>query len=211
MPIVKTAKINEKSTYAIWETTEDIDELRSLAKETKNIELPDDNISNEAKKIEWMAGRLLLASLVKEAGHEYLGIYKDEYGKPHLQNLNHQISLSHSFPLVTAIIHQDKAVGIDVEQPKEKLRNIAHKFLSEEEQEKCGTNLELLCTFWCAKEALYKLYGKKKLIFKENLAVEYRLHGEEVRLFGKVIVNDTIKEYGMQVEKVSSSLLVFTL
>ena len=211
MPIVKTAKINEKSIYAIWKITENVEELRKLAQNTANVQLPDKNISNETKKMEWIAGRLLLASLVNEVGRNYAGIYKDEYGKPYLKGLNYQISLTHSFPLVAAIIHEGKAVGIDVEQPKEKLLNIAHKFLSEEEQEICGNDIELLCTFWCAKESIYKLYGKKRLIFKENLRVNYRVNGEEKCLSGKVILNDTTEEYKLQAEKINNSLLVFTI
>ncbi len=211
MPIVKTAKINEKSTYALWEITESVEELRVLVANTANVQLPDGDITNETKQKEWMAGRLLLSSLVNEVGDDYQGIYKDQYGKPHLNQLKHQISLSHSLPLVAAIVHQDRAVGIDVEQPKEKLRKIATKFLSKNEQEVCGDDTELLCTYWCAKEALYKLYGRKKLIFKENLQVSYRVDGEDIQLFGKVIVDGTIEEYKLKVEKINNSLLVFTL
>ncbi len=211
MPILKTAKINEKSTYALWEITESVEELRALVANTANVQLPDGDITNEAKQAEWMAGRLLLASLVNEMGDDYLGIYKDQYGKPYLNQLKHQISLSHSLPLVAAIVHQDRAVGIDVEQPKEKLRRIAYKFLTEQEQKACGDDLERLCIHWSVKEALYKLYGRKKLIFKENLLVNYQVDGEDIQLFGKVIVNDTTEEYKLQVEKVKDSLLVFTL
>lgn len=206
MPVVKTTKINEKSAYAIWKVTEGVDELKSLASKMSNVQLPDKDVSNEIKQIEWIAGRLLLATLTKDRGYEYLGIYKDEYGKPHLKDNDCQISISHSYPYVVAIIHEDKAVGIDVEQPKEKLLRIAHKFLSDEEQNVCGEDTSLLCTYWCAKEALYKLYGKKKLIFKENLAVDYR----DNLLFGRVIVNGITSEYELQVKKISDSLIVFT-
>lgn len=207
MPILKTAKINDKSAYAIWEITECVEELGVLVENATNVQLPDRDISNETKQSEWMAGRLLLASLVEEMELVYYGIYKDDYGKPHLKNLDYHISLSHSFPLVAAIIHQNHSVGIDVEQPKEKLLRIASRFLSEEEQEVCGNNTEMLCIHWCAKEALYKLYGKKQLIFKENLLI--RMAGDQ--LSGKVIVNGVVSEYKLQVEKVMNSFLVFTL
>jgi 4'-phosphopantetheinyl transferase EntD len=210
MPVVKTIKINEKSAYAIWKVTEGIDELKSLANEVPNLNLPDKDISNEIKQIEWIAGRLLLASLVIDRGYAYHGIYKDEFGKPFLKDNHCQISLSHSYPFVVAIIHEDQAVGIDVEQPKDKILRIAPKFLSEEEQVSCGDDISLLCTYWCAKEALYKLYGKKKLIFKEHLAVDYRrFHGENL-LFGKVIVNGASSRHALQVEKIGDSLIVFT-
>jgi len=210
MPILKIAKINEKSAYAIWEITEDVEKLRELVKNSANVQLPDADVTNEIKRAEWMAGRLLLSSLVKELGEQYPGIYKDEYGKPHLKEIDLHISLSHSYPLVAAIIH-DSPVGIDVEQPKEKLRTIATRFLAEDEQKVCADNIELLCTYWCAKEALYKLYGKKKLVFKENLAVNYQQKDGVVDLSGKVIVNGTTETYQLQVEKVKNSLLVHTL
>ena len=210
MPILKSAKINKKSTYAIWEITESVDQLIELVKNTPNVKLPDTDVTNKIKQAEWMAGRLLLSSLVEGLGEQYPGIYKDEFGKPHLKDIDLHISLSHSYPLVAAII-RDSPVGIDVEQPKEKLRNIATRFLSEREQNECGGNVDLLCTFWCAKEALYKLYGKKKLIFKENLAVNYQEEDGVIDLSGKVIVNGSSETYQLQVEKVKNSLLVFTL
>ena len=205
MPIVKTTKINEKSAYAIWKITESVEELKVLTN-TKNIQLPDISSANKIKQTEWMASRFLLVSLLEKIGYTYSGMYKDQYDKPHLKNLNVQISLSHSFPLVAAIIHLEKAVGIDIEKPRDKLRNIAHKFLSKEEQRICGDDLDLLCIHWCAKEALYKLYGKKKLTFKENLLV--RMTGNE--LYGKIIVNDLSKEYKLQVQKILGSFLVLT-
>jgi phosphopantetheinyl transferase len=210
MPILKTAKINDKSVYAIWEITEDAEQLSRLVKSASNVQLPDTDITNDIKRAEWMAGRLLLSSLVNELGKPYSGIYKDEHGKPHLKGFDLHISLSHSYPLVAAIIHHSP-VGIDIEQPKEKLKRIATRFLTEVEQEICGDDLEILCAFWCAKEALYKLYGKKKLIFKENLAIDYKIDNGSKRLSGKVIVNGNTEEYQLRVEKVKNSLLVFTL
>lgn len=207
MPILKIAKINDKSTYAIWEITERVEELRVLVENAANVQLPDRDIANQTKQSEWMAGRLLLTALAEDMGLVYLGIYKDDDGKPHLRNLDYHISLSHSSPLVAAIIHQDHAVGIDVEQPKEKLLRIASRFLSEEEQQVCGDHKDLLCIHWCAKEALYKLYGKKQLIFKENLLISMK--GDA--LFGRIIVNGVTSEHKLQIEKVMNSFLVFTI
>ena len=34
-----------------------------------------------------------------------------------------------------------------------------------------GSDLEKLCKFWNGKEVLYKIYGRKKLIFKENMEI----------------------------------------
>ena len=34
-----------------------------------------------------------------------------------------------------------------------------------------GSDLEKLCKFWTGKEVLYKIYGRKKLIFKENMEI----------------------------------------
>ena len=210
MPILKTAKINNKSAYAVWEITESVDQLRDLVESTPNVQLPDADVTNRVKQVEWMAGRLLLSSLVTELGGEYPGVYKDQYGKPHLKDSDLHISLSHSYPLVAAIV-QDSPVGIDVEQPKQKLRRISARFLTENEKKVCGDNLELLCTYWCAKEALYKLYGKKKLIFKENLSVNYKEKEGIIDLSGKVIVNDSSETYQLQLEKVKDSLMIFTL
>jgi phosphopantetheinyl transferase len=71
-------------------------------------------------------------------------------------------------------------VGIDLEQPKEKLLKVAPRVLSNEELIDAGTDIVKHCIYWCAKEALYKLDGKGGLHFSTQLLIkpfERRLEG----------------------------------
>src|SRR5690606_17907428 len=84
----------------------------------------------------------------------------------------HHISLSHSYPYVTVIIDTEKSVGIDLEHFKSKLLRIAPRMFSPLELKDAGNSVEKNCVYWSAKEALMKVYGKKDLVFSENLLVE---------------------------------------
>ena len=137
MPVVKIDKISDKSSVVLWKVTEDLSELNNLGQK-EGIVPPEQDIHNDVKKMEWIAGRLALKKLVQSEGLHYQGIVKDEYGKPHLQNLNGEISLTHSIPYFGAIFHLDTIVGIDLEQPKTKMVNIATKFLSDAEMKNAG-------------------------------------------------------------------------
>jgi 4'-phosphopantetheinyl transferase EntD len=68
-------------------------------------------------------------------------------------------------------MHPLRSVGIDVERVAEKLVRIAPKFLSESEKQHGQTDLKRLCTYWCAKEALYKLHGTRQLSFKDEINI----------------------------------------
>lgn len=142
------------------------------------------NIANPQKRLEWMAGRLLLRHLAGASGLDYHGIEKDGFGKPFLKNHHHHISLSHSYPYVAAQLSPARPVGIDIEQPKEKLLRIAPRILDKTELENAGANITKHCIYWCAKEALYKIYGKRGLLFTHHLKLQpFELH-EKGELLG---------------------------
>jgi 4'-phosphopantetheinyl transferase len=167
MSIKKTEIEKGQGGWAIWEVGEMESELAFRAQE----ECPDE-IINESKRLEWLAGRNLVRYLAEAMGEAYMGVHKDEYGKPFLRESSFQISLSHSYPYVAAQISARHPVGIDLEQPKEKLLHIAPRVLSPTELQDAGNNLTKHCVYWCAKEALYKIDGKKGLHFSNQLNVE---------------------------------------
>jgi 4'-phosphopantetheinyl transferase len=167
MPLMKMNKVGRESTWALWLITESEEELGFEAMET----CPEEIISSQ-KRLEWLSGRALLKTLVENCGLNYVGIRKDEYGKPFLKEHDFQISLSHSYPYVAAQIHNSQSVGIDLEQPKDKLLKIANRVLSLSEQTDAGQNIIKHCVYWCAKEALYKIYGKRGLHFENQLNLD---------------------------------------
>ncbi|HCR53330.1 MAG TPA: 4-phosphopantetheinyl transferase [Cytophagales bacterium] len=172
---------------ALWHIIEDEDTLSEMA----HLDTCPTEIVSPQKRLEWLAGRLLIRNLVESAGLPYHGIQKDEFGKPFLKKHSHYISLSHSFPYVAAQIHPSASVGIDIEQPKEKLLRIAPRILEASELENAGDNIIKHCVYWCAKEALYKIYGRRGLLFTNHLRLQPFELKEKGNLQGWIDANGT--------------------
>ena len=94
-------------------------------------------------------------------------------------------------PYVAALVDRTYPVGIDLEQPKDKLLRIAHRILHEEELVSAGKDLVKHTIFWCAKEALVKLHGQKNLVFAENLLIDGFELETEGDIRGRIIVTDS--------------------
>ena len=63
---------------------------------------------------------------------------------------------------------------------------------------------EQLTVFWCAKESLYKLYGKKELAFKKNLIIEPFQYAEKGNIKGWIKNSSVNKSFALQYEKLNS-------
>ena len=166
MPLHRIEWTGKDCGWALWHITESEEALAELA-------LPEicPRIATPSKRMEWLGGRILLKMLAEKAGLSYQGLIKDEFGKPSLEQHDHHISLSHSFPYVAAQI-DFLAVGIDVEQPKPKLLRIAHRVFNPGEEADAGKDIIKNCIYWCAKEALYKIHGLGGISFARNLKIE---------------------------------------
>jgi len=166
MPLSKIESTGPQSAWGLWHITEDEPDLSYLSFES----CPEE-IVHPQKRLEYLAGRALMKALVESAQLPYEGLRKDEFGKPFLKVHPHSISLSHSYPYVAAQLSRDHIVGIDVEQIKEKLRQVGPRVLSSEEVKDAGDDLVKLCIYWCAKEALYKIHGVRNVLFSDHLHV----------------------------------------
>jgi 4'-phosphopantetheinyl transferase len=170
MPLVHSEKIDENTTLLLWSLTESEPELRENLGLVNNMDELD-AISHPQKIREWLASRLLIKKLVEEFGILYEGLHKDEHGKAFLVNNGSHISLTHTADYVAAVLNVKSAVGIDMERKNEKLNRTARKFLSDSELLHAGNDVSRLCIYWCAKEAVYKLYGKKKVSLKDAIHI----------------------------------------
>ncbi len=187
MPVEKIVRDTNRS-WGLWLIREN---EKALQEQLGNLYQVPATFTHLNKRLEWLAGRLLIRELLQSVNLQFNGIVKDEYGKPFLKNLPHHISLSHSYPYVAAIIDSEKTVGIDLEQPKEKLLRIAPRILAKDELADAGDNMTKHCVYWCAKEALIKVYGKKDLIFAENLLIRPFTLEKEGNITGRIIVGNT--------------------
>jgi len=168
MPLVHQATLGTNGLWGIWQIEEPLSVLAQNLVGAENIL---ESNALEQKQRESLAARQLCRHLLQTQGVAYKGLYKDAFGKPFLNHSDWQISLSHCHQVAAAVIHQRQTVGIDIEQPRPQLRRVAPKFLSQQEIDFTQYDLNSLSLVWSAKEALYKLYGRKKLTFKKELSI----------------------------------------
>lgn len=142
-------------------------------------------INHPTQRVEWLACRVAVRQLVEAEGMVYAGLQKDEFGKPHLVGSSWHISLSHTAGWAAAVLHQLRPVGIDVEPIREQFRRVVPRVLSPSEVIHANDDPKRLAVYWCAKEALYKLYGKRQLAFREHLHIEPFADGAD-QLIGHV-------------------------
>jgi phosphopantetheinyl transferase len=104
---------------------------------------------------------------------QQLELDKDEFGKPYLVHQDQEISISHC-KKYSAAIAGNRAVGIDIEHIGNKINRIADRFMhpSEDNGYKDQALTEYRYLIWCAKEAVYKLYGRKAVDFKNHMRVK---------------------------------------
>ena len=209
MPLIKIEKINPNCKWGLWEILESVDEL------TQKIDFSLEDISeyeeihNETKKLEWLCGKLMLKALAEDCGLKYQGIYKDENGKPFLQKNNYHISISHSQKFVAAIINSTSDVGIDLEKIKPKVLNVQAKFLAPKEIDVAEEDLETLTKYWCGKEALYKLQGKKGVIFSRDISMD--LCRDDTNCSGYIFYKGVTYKKKVEIKKIDDYIIAFAL
>jgi 4'-phosphopantetheinyl transferase len=174
--------------WALWKIDE---EEKNLVLAVHPFEPVPENITHQFKRLEFLASRVLLKALLEKWNLDFKGLRKDEEGKPFFIGHDIHLSLSHSYPYVAAMIHRHKHVGIDLEQPKEKLLRIGPRVLNENELNDAGENIVKHCILWCAKEALIKVYGKRHLVLSKDLAIEPFQLQKQGNLIGRIIANNT--------------------
>jgi len=211
MPIIKTVKPNQDTVLAIWKITETIENLLAQVDFNKYDQASYDVITHDEKKLEWLCSRLTIRYLVEKTGKKYKGIIKDKHKKPYLKDINYHLSISHSFPYAAAIIHKTNPVGIDIEMPRKKIERISKRFLSDVELEAANENIEVLSIYWSAKETLYKIYGKKKLIFRKNIEVLAFEMSDEGEIEGIIKIDDEVTTYTLRFLKIDNHYLVYSL
>jgi phosphopantetheinyl transferase len=188
MPLEKIELVANHRAWGIWRIAESEETLWSQVKEYESIS---DTITHPEKRLEFITGRVLAKLLLEKVGNKFEGVTKDVFGKPFFKSSMFQLSLSHSYPYVAALIDAQQSVGIDLEQIKTKLLKIAPRILHPGELLDAGDHETKHCIYWCAKEALVKIYGKKDLVFAENLEImpfDLRTEGD---ITGRILVNDT--------------------
>ena len=197
MPLFHKEEIANGVSMAIWKTEETLDELLSLFAPSGEDQAILHGNKVESRKLEWLSARLALKALLPDIEYE---VFKDQFGKPHLNLERLQISISHAEGFGAAALSSVGPIGIDIEHERPQIHRIAHKFLHESEKPWAGEDITKLTQIWCAKEALYKLHGRTQLIFAEQLKVNSPTTNETSA--GEIIEKGITSNYQLQWQKV---------
>lgn len=170
MPLYKRIDINDFTRLIIWKIEENLNDLSQdiILEESRQRRV--DSMNSEIHQ----KGFYSVRHLLKELGYTDHDLTYDEFGKPHLKDGNF-ISITHSFHFSAIIISEKTPVGIDIEKQRDKIVRIARKFTPIQEYKTIANHDALvskLTIVWGAKESLYKIYGKKKLLFLKHIYIE---------------------------------------
>lgn len=170
MAIILQKNIDGLAIWALWHIVEDEATLTQLCQPDSEMLLLLAEIKHPVKRCEFLASRTLLRQLLAQRGHDLDGIYKDENGKPFLRNCQCTFSLSHSAEYVAVII-ANSPVGIDIEPIKPKIMRIAPRFLAISELPDATTSEQKATLYWCAKEAIYKLFNRENASLRDHIRI----------------------------------------
>ncbi len=206
MPLYKTITVNNTAKVLIWKIEESYDDLFQGTNLTSQSLKRVSNMKSDLHQ----RGFLSVRHLLREVGYEDHDLFYDEFGKPHLKDGTH-ISITHSFTFSALIVSKKKKVGIDIEKRRDKIVKIAHKFTPIEEYKSIANHDALvskLTVVWGAKESLYKIYGKKKLLFLDHIYVE-DFSFENDTTTGKILYEGTTSEYDIHFEEIEDFTCVY--
>ena len=195
MALYKIVSVNKTTKVLIWKIEESISELKEGISLSENSTTRLQSMKSELHQ----KGFLSIRHLLKEIGYSDFDLIYDAFGKPHLKN-GKFISITHSYTFTAIIISENLPVGVDIEKQREKILKIAHKFTSLEEYKTIANSEALiskLTIVWGAKESLYKIYGKKKLLFLHHIHIE-DFKFENQKTIGEIRFDGTTKTYQIE-------------
>ncbi len=199
----------QQANLGIWEVTESVEQLRQQINLSGAEEAYYGSLRSVMRKKQWLSYRLILPHIMDK--DKLSGIHYDEYGKPHLSNGAGHISVAHAGKFAALIASRKGPVGIDIEAVTQRIHQLASRFLSAKElsYDYSSAKTESLCLIWCAKEALYKLYGKKNLSFRNQLLVDPFIFLGAGQLTGHILKEGAEGSFPLYYESIEQHLLVY--
>ncbi len=171
MALFNIHKEHEGCLWAIWKVEETTEQLLAMLPHKEKYRLDIEQFASPGRKLEWLAVRVLLYTVLKE---EKEIRYRPD-GKPYLADGSMSISISHTRGYAAIITDKPgKNIGIDIEQYGERVRKISSKFMRPDEIAGTynGTDTWGLLLHWSAKEALFKCLNSEEVDFREHLQIK---------------------------------------
>lgn len=206
MPFIRKIE-NSAGQIAIWQLTENSEQLRLLAtlsEQEKNHYL---QFKAENRKKEFLATRILLSTLGKRKQE----IGYSASGKPFLSGEKSNISISHSADYAVVFLSQKK-IGIDIEQCNRNINRVAGRFLSKKEKaliEKLDNQQFAKVLLWAAKEAIFKCTDEQGISFSEQILIDTFVPGREGSFTAKLLLPERSFKYFLQYFILENNVLVY--
>lgn len=208
MPLLLTRKIGAHTWLGIWQLRESEDSLYAALPPYADVSTLEGKV-HPRRRQEWLASRVLVYRLLQNFTAEPLVLSRTEEGMPYFPGNPLHVSITHSPHLAAVILSDIYKVGIDIELVTPKALRVQDKFLTAEEKQHTASDETKTCLYWSAKETLYKLYSRKRLVLKENLLL--RPAPEPNFLLGRVHIGNFSKLYQIQHEMVQNHVLTYCI
>ena len=208
MPLIELKTFSPASRLGIWETTEPLETLEQEYAFAANEAAVYQSFAHPFRKVQWLSVRLLLAQLLPGTRIVY-----DENGKPHPEGKSDvHLSVSHSASYIAVMI-SDRPCGVDIEIVREKIDRIAPRFLCEEELTAARREsvTERLHVYWCVKEAVYKVSGKKNVSLRTDIFVSTPEETHSGKVIASLRNGDEWTENPVQYERFRDCMLAWTI
>ena len=170
MPLYQTITHNSATKIYIWKIEESFETLTNEVVLNHNSQVRLNGMKSELHQ----RGFLSVRKLLQHAGYSDLDLYYDAFGKPHLNDGMH-ISITHSHEF-SAIILSDQNTGIDIERRRDKIINIADKFVDLEsrflDKQAHSDYISRLTVIWGVKESVFKICNEPGISFKNHIQVD---------------------------------------
>jgi len=211
MPIIYKT-ITADFRLGVWEVNED-EQYFLRTYDYSSDELREINNKHENHRLQLLASRAVLYDMaLTDSGYK---IVKDSQGKPHVVNIQGDISFTHSHSHAAAIYSKTRLVGIDIQIGTDKINRIARKFVSEKEFEYISIHdntIDYHHVLWGAKESLYKAYGRRKVEFRDNLFVDpFVYQSQGGRISGSVDMPDYKGAFDIYYTKIDDYYMVYCI
>lgn len=172
MGLMSQRKLGEMAELGIWRIVESPAELLQQLTLSPDEKALYQTFRTDTRRRQWLAYRRLIREIISP---QQFPVHYDQTSKPYLAGSDWHISVTHTDDFAGVIISHYMKVGIDMERVRPRIDRVKDKFLSETELSAIPSDkyLESLTLAWCAKEAIYKLYGSRNLDFRKNIRVNF--------------------------------------
>ncbi len=170
MPLLYRQEGPDQAQMAVWQIAESESTLMSRLSFCESMTLQLQPISHPSKRLEWLASRLLIQELLNCSP----AVCYSANGQPYIADRNVHLSISHTSGYAAVVVSPQKATGIDIEYPSQRIENLSGRFVNATEEKQFSlSGREGGCALvWCAKETLYKIVDTPGILFKEDMVIE---------------------------------------